>query len=201
MNPGRTDCPDIDIDFCWRRRDEIIRYCYEHWGFERVAMVCNVNRYRLRSAIRDVGGHWAWSRSRSISWPARARSSGLPPSIGWRRTGGYPAAPGCPLRRDCGHARPRVRNRSLERANKGVIITQYDKDAAEAIGLVKIDLLGNRSLSTVNEAIQILRAGEWQRESDFRPGRPENRGDAERGATVSACFKASRPACGNCCAG
>ncbi len=55
MNPGRTDCPDIDIDLCWRRRDEVIRFCYEHWGYERVAMVCNVNRYRLRSAIRDVG--------------------------------------------------------------------------------------------------------------------------------------------------
>ncbi len=47
----------------------------------------------------------------------------------------------------------------LERANKGVIVTQYDKDAAEAVGLVKIDLLGNRSLSTVSEAIEIISAG------------------------------------------
>jgi DNA polymerase III alpha subunit len=44
----------------------------------------------------------------------------------------------------------------LERATKGVIVTQYDKDAAEAVGLIKIDLLGNRALSTVNGAVNII---------------------------------------------
>ena len=44
----------------------------------------------------------------------------------------------------------------LERAAKGVIVTQYDKDAAKAVGLIKIDLLGNRALSTVNETVNII---------------------------------------------
>ena len=161
MNPGRTDCPDIDIDLCWRRRDEVIRFCYEHWGFEQVAMVCNINRYRLRSAIRDVG--------RALGLPARADQPVGPGgqdqraprrSTGWRRSwwtfrGTWASiAAGSWSRRD-----PVCEIAPLERANKGVIITQYDKDAAEAVGLVKIDLLGNRSLSTVNEAIQIVNAG------------------------------------------
>jgi hypothetical protein len=60
---------------------------------------------------------------------------------------------------------PVCRIAPLEWANKGVIITQYDKDAAEAVGLVKIDLLGNRALSTVNEAIQIVRS---DRNSKYR---------------------------------
>ncbi|MCX5646664.1 MAG: PHP domain-containing protein [Phycisphaerae bacterium] len=160
MNPGRTDCPDIDIDLCWRRRDEVIRFCYERWGFERVAMVCNINRYRLRSAIRDVG-RVLGLESVQINQLAREgkikRTSpiyrlaeklvGIPRHLGVH-CGGIVVTPD-----------PVCEIAPLERANKGVIITQYDKDAAEAVGLVKIDLLGNRSLSTVNEAIQIIHSG------------------------------------------
>ncbi|MHC4352391.1 MAG: PHP domain-containing protein, partial [Planctomycetota bacterium] len=54
MNPGRKDCPDIDIDLCWRRRDDVIEYCYDNWGSEHVAMISNINRYRRKSAIRDT---------------------------------------------------------------------------------------------------------------------------------------------------
>jgi len=177
MNPGRTDCPDIDIDLCWRRRDEVIRFCYEHWGFERVAMVCNINRYRLRSAIRDVGRALGLE-SVEINQLARAgkikRTSpvyrlaeklvDIPRHLGVH-CGGIVVTP-----------EPVGRIAPLERANKGVIITQYDKDAAEAVGLVKIDLLGNRSLSTVNEAIQIIGASQ-----DFIPG-----GSAPRPSAFSA---------------
>ncbi|MEN6426144.1 MAG: PHP domain-containing protein [Phycisphaerales bacterium] len=157
MNPGRTDCPDIDIDLCWRRREEVIRFCYEHWGFERVAMVCNINRYRLRSAIRDVGRALGLEpvqinqlaregkiKRTSPLYTLARKLVGIPRHLGVH-CGGIVVTP-CPV----GRIAP------LERANKGVVIMQYDKEAAEAVGLVKIDLLGNRSLSTVNEAIQII---------------------------------------------
>jgi DNA polymerase III alpha subunit len=160
MNPGRTDCPDIDIDFCWRRRDEVIRFCYEHWGFEHVAMVCNVNRYRLRSAIRDVGralglpteqinqlAREGKIKNTSPIYRLAEKLVDIPRHLGVH-CGGIVVTPG-----------PVCEIAPLEQANKGVIITQYDKDAAEAVGLVKIDLLGNRSLSTVNEAIQIIHSG------------------------------------------
>ena len=159
MNPGRTDCPDIDIDLCWRRRDEVIRFCYEHWGFAHVAMVCNINRYRRRSAIRDAGRALGLApvqinqlvRGRKIKkgsavYRLAERLIGIPRHLGVH-CGGLVVTP-----KPVSHLAP------LERANKGVIITQYDKDAAEALGLVKIDLLGNRSLSTVNEAVHILRS-------------------------------------------
>ncbi len=157
MNPGRTDCPDIDIDLCWRKRDEVIRFCYERWGSAHVAMVCNVNRYRLRSAIRDAGRALGLepvqinqlTRGRKIKGTSpvyRLAESlvGIPRHLGVH-CGGIVVTP-CPV----SHIAP------LERAHKGVVITQYDKDMAEAIGLVKIDLLGNRALSTVNGAIRIL---------------------------------------------
>jgi DNA-directed DNA polymerase III PolC len=157
MNPGRTDCPDIDVDFCWRRRDEVIRFCYERWGSERVAMVCNINRYRLRSAIRDVGRALGLEpvqinqlaregkiKSTSPIYRLAEKLVDIPRHLGVH-CGGIVVTP-----------YPVWQIAPLERANKGVVITQYDKDAVEAVGLVKIDLLGNRALSTVNEAIQIV---------------------------------------------
>ncbi|UCG59785.1 MAG: DNA polymerase III subunit alpha, partial [Phycisphaerales bacterium] len=157
MNPGRTDCPDIDIDLCWRRRDEVIRFCYEHWGFDNVAMVCNINCFRRRGAVRDVGravglepaqinqlARESKIKNSSLIYKLAERLVGVPRHLGVH-CGGIVVTP-YPVRDIA----------PLERANKGVIITQYDKDAAEAVGLVKIDLLGNRALSTVHETVQII---------------------------------------------
>ncbi|MHC4742609.1 MAG: DNA polymerase III subunit alpha [Planctomycetota bacterium] len=157
MNPGRKDCPDIDIDLCWRRRDEVIEFCYEYWGYRNVAMISNINRYRRRSAIRDVG-RFLDLEPRQINELARSRKPNrnsaiyklaetiidVPRHLGVH-CGGIVITP-----KPVSHIAP------LERANKGVIITQYDKRAAEAVGLVKIDLLGNRALSTVKEAVNII---------------------------------------------
>ncbi len=120
-------------------------------------MVCNINRYRLRSAIRDVGRALGLEpvqinqlaregkiKKTSPVYRLAEKLVGIPRHLGVH-CGGIVVTPG-----------PVCQIAPLERANKGVIITQYDKDAAEAVGLVKIDLLGNRALSTVNEAIQIV---------------------------------------------
>jgi len=157
MNPGRKDCPDIDIDLCWRRRDDVIRYCYENWGFEHVAMISNINRYRRKSAIRDTAralGMKPAEINRLVQDRAAGADSGVyglaqkiigvPRHLGVH-CGGIVITPS--------QVRDIV---PLERATKGVIVTQYDKDAAEAIGLIKIDLLGNRALSTVNGAVNII---------------------------------------------
>jgi DNA-directed DNA polymerase III PolC len=161
MNPGRKDCPDIDIDLCWRRRDEVIRFCYENWGFEHVAMISNINRYRSRSAIRDVGRFLGLKPAQINELVAQREIRRGEP----QRTGLYKLAAeiaGFPrhLGVHCGGivitSSPVSNIAPLERAAKGVIVTQYDKDAAEAVGLVKIDLLGNRTLSTVNEAVNII---------------------------------------------
>ncbi|KPK44728.1 MAG: hypothetical protein AMJ65_02220 [Phycisphaerae bacterium SG8_4] len=158
MNPGRKDCPDIDIDLCWRRRDDVIEYCYDNWGAEHVAMISNINRYRRKSAIRDSAracglepsevSRLVKDRRTHLDSPVYALADkilGIPRHLGVH-CGGIVITPS-PVRDIV----------PLERANKGVIITQYDKDAAEAVGLIKIDLLGNRALSTVNEAVNIVR--------------------------------------------
>jgi DNA polymerase III alpha subunit len=157
MNPGRRDCPDIDIDLCWRRRDEVIRFCYENWGFDRVAMISNINRYRRRSAIRDVG-RFLGLKPPQINELVKRRKTN-PDSAIYRlaeRIIGFPRHLGV----HCGGIvitpSPVSDIAPLEMATKGVIVTQYDKDAAEAVGLIKIDLLGNRALSTVDGAVNII---------------------------------------------
>jgi len=157
MNPGRRDCPDIDVDLCWRRRDEVIRFCYENWGYENVAMISTLNRYRFRSAIRDVARAVALEPCRvegliaagrykpdSPLYKLAQRIVKVPRHVGVH-CGGIVITP-----------EPVENIAPLQWTNKGVIVTQYDKDAAEAVGLVKIDLLGNRSLSTVDEAVNII---------------------------------------------
>ncbi len=54
LNPARATPPDIDTDFCSRRRDEIIRHLFETFGEDRVAMVGTVNTFRDRSALGEV---------------------------------------------------------------------------------------------------------------------------------------------------
>ncbi len=157
MNPGRLDCPDIDIDLCWRRRDEVINFCYEHWGYDHVAMISTLNCYRRRSALRDVGraiglepvqiDEIVNDREKSRPSPVYRLADailGMPRHLGLH-CGGLVITP-----------RPLHELAPLQRATKGVIVTQYDKNAAEAMGLIKMDLLGNRSLSTVHEAVEII---------------------------------------------
>ena len=63
LNPARRTPPDIDTDLCSRRRDEVIHFVYRRFGADRVAMVCTINRFRRRSALREV-----------------AKAHGLPPA-------------------------------------------------------------------------------------------------------------------------
>ncbi len=54
LNPSRRDRPDIDLDFCWRRRDEVLAHVFELFGAERTAMISTLNRFGLRSAFREA---------------------------------------------------------------------------------------------------------------------------------------------------
>ena len=61
LSPDKATMPDIDLDFDWRRREEVIQYLYERYGHERCAMVCNHVQFQARSAVRDL--------SRALNFP------------------------------------------------------------------------------------------------------------------------------------
>jgi DNA-directed DNA polymerase III PolC len=177
LNEQRGDCPDIDIDICGARRDELLDYVYEHWGTDHVAMIGSFITMHARLAVREV-----------------AKVFGVPPGEVDRFTKRLPHRPvreilaairNLPECRDlpvddepwktilqvalrlddaprhlgihpCGtviSARPLTRLTPLERATKGIVVTQYDMNAIEALGLIKMDLLGQRGFTTMSLAL------------------------------------------------
>jgi len=177
LNEQRGDCPDIDIDICGARRDELLDYVYERWGAEHVAMIASFITMHARLAVREV-----------------AKVFGVPPGEVDRFTKRLPHRPvreiltairDLPQCRDlpvndepwktilqvalrlddaprhlgihpCGtviSARPLTRLTPLERATKGIVVTQYDMNDIEALGLIKMDLLGQRGFTTMALAL------------------------------------------------
>jgi len=166
LNPEREEPPDIDIDLCWKQRDDVIEYVYKRYGRDRVAMICTYNTYHLRGAIRDVGRAIGLSE-REINGISRhfplSQESGRKnsryrkifeiaqalihqPRYMGIHAGGIVIAPD-----------KITKYVPLQRSTKGPVVTQFDMHGMEKMGLVKIDLLGQRSLTVVAEMAVTLR--------------------------------------------
>ncbi|MGC8763657.1 MAG: DNA polymerase III subunit alpha [Acidobacteriota bacterium] len=181
LNPERRNPPDIDLDFSWRERDHVIRHVYDTYGAERVCMISTHNTFSARSAFREAARalsipeaevsvlaravpHTTFDRFEE-ALRARPESRGAPfGQEPWRQV--LEAArwlDGLPrhLSVHCGGVvvspLPLTERLSLERAAKGVAVTQCDMFDVEELGLVKIDLLGNRSLGVLSDAVAAVR--------------------------------------------
>ncbi|MBL9079404.1 MAG: DNA polymerase III subunit alpha [Planctomycetes bacterium] len=194
LNPGRNDLPDIDLDFCWRRRDELVDAVYAHFGPAHVARIATYNTCGPRAAYQEAAkvlglppGEAA-RRSKLLPWHAHgdldlAAAVAETPGF-WRRgarADGRADGDVLPPEREAlllqaaQHllAAPRhlgvhpggvvitpapiATHAPLERAAKGVVVTQYDMHFVEGLGMVKIDLLGNRALTIVHDCTAMLR--------------------------------------------
>ena len=237
LNPARTTPPDIDTDLCSRRRDAVIQHVFDTYGAERVAMVGTINRFRPRSALGDVAKAHGLAAARCARWPTSCRMGSWPawkkdeegagPALLLCRaaqrailpratsasstkpkrcsscraispcTGGLVVAPGALT-----DLVPVMRSGS-----KGVTITQFDLEAVEAFGLVKIDLLGIRGLTVLGDVAEFIHAS--QPERIYRPAgrarirpRPTTRRPptAWRAAGRSAASRSKARACAPPCA-
>lgn len=176
LNPGRVDPPDIDVDFPWDERDRLLEWVFARFGRRRAAMIANHNTFQMRAAVREIAKvrglpdaeigriskkiPWysssedpeALVRSHPIfkdvelsePWPSILRAA--------RDIDGFPRH----LSVHCGGVVlvPDAIDRyvPVQPAAKGVDVVQWEKDQSEAFGLVKIDLLGNRSLAVIRDA-------------------------------------------------
>ncbi len=171
LHEGRTDYPDLDLDFCWRTRESIIDYAFERHGRDRVAMVSSHITFQHRGAFREAARAHGLSDEqisrvrRAVPIEYEAPIGGIPER--WLRS--LPIDPHrfrtivADARRILGYPHHLSvhpggivigqetidRHTPVQMADKGVVISQFDKDGVEAVGLVKIDLLGNRGVSTV----------------------------------------------------
>ena len=161
LNEGREDFPDLDVDFCWRIRDEVIDYAFSRWGADRVAMVSMHTTFQHRSALRETAKALGASDEQVSGMEEGNCTVQGDELVQIRRLSrqilhlprNLSVHPGGIVigRKPIDHYVP------VQPAPKGVTITQYDKDGLEDIRLVKLDLLGNRNLSTVRYACDLIR--------------------------------------------
>lgn len=184
LNPDRISMPDIDIDIQDSRRDEVIQYCVEKYGADRVANITTFGKMAARAAVRDVARvlqvpySEADRLAKLIPQPVQGRHIPLSTSIindpDLKRE--YDTSPTAKqvidyairlegtIRSHGVHAAgvviapdDIVKFAPLEMAQKGVVATQYPMGPIEELGLLKMDFLGLSNLTIINNAIRIIR--------------------------------------------
>ena len=204
----RREPPDIDVDFEHERREEVIQYIYGRYGRERAGIAATVISYRARSAVRDVGKAMGLSEDVAAALAAAVRDmhrEGVPEKR-LREAGLDPADP--LLRRTVAlatelqgfprHLSQHVGGFVLTRgrldetvpvgnaAMKDRTFIEWDKDDLEALGLMKVDVLGLGMLTCIRKAFELLeeKYGLRQTLESVPQEDPATYGMIQRGDTV-----------------
>jgi len=183
LNPERVSMPDFDIDFCMDRRDEVIDYVARHYGRDKVSQIITYGSMAAKAVIRDVGRVMAFSYGF-----VDGLSKLVPFEIGMTLPRALEESPELKDRYENEEDVKTLIDMALSlegtsrNAGKhagGVVIsptkltdfsalycdqegnnlvTQFDKDDVEAVGLVKFDFLGLRTLTIIDWALQTINA-------------------------------------------
>ncbi len=219
LNPGRKDPPDIDIDFAWDERDAVLTEVLDDHK-DHAAMVCNHVFFKPRMAIRETAkaygmpGYEISRITKKLPWLYKTEGQlfsqveKLPTLKGANLASPWVEIIGL-AEKLIGIPRylsvhpggviitpERISNYvPIETAAKGVPIIQWEKDGAEEAGLIKIDLLGNRSLGVIRDCISSVKShgvmfdeNRWEPEDDIATQQT-----VSRGATMG-CFYIESPA-------
>ncbi len=181
LNPERISLPDIDMDFCGRRRQEMIGYVTQKYGQENVCQIITFGTMAARGAIRDVG------RVLEVPLPEVDRIAKMIPfAVDATIADALKSVPELRALRDRNskiaqllaiaqkiegqvrhpsiHAagivitpKPLVEFLPLYQSVKGEITTQFPMGDVEALGLLKMDLLGLRNLTVIDDALELIR--------------------------------------------
>jgi DNA polymerase III subunit alpha len=187
LNPERIAMPDIDIDFDERKRGDVIRYVQDKYGSDRVAQIITYGTIKGKQAIRDasrvLGFPYADGDRLCKMYPPliMGRDSGLQNALetspdlreaydeggpakqiidtalqieNLKRSAGIHAA-GVVIGRD-----PLVEHLPLKRGEHGEVVTQFDMNGVEELGLLKMDFLGLRNLTVIDLCRDYLKANQ-----------------------------------------
>ncbi|MGB1397878.1 MAG: hypothetical protein ACPG7R_08565, partial [Planctomycetota bacterium] len=218
LHPHRSDLPDIDIDLCWQGREDLIDHVYQRHGTSRTAMICTRQVLQVRSALREAarahgvapleidrlsrrlphrleGSIGAYLRDdpvlASLSLSAKSKRT-LLEDAEWLR--GRPHHRSIHPGGICIADRPIAQIVGLERAHRGITITQLDMYSIEHTGLIKIDLLGNRCISELGTVRDLIeeRSGE-SLDIDGIPEECSQTADLVREGRTLGCFQLESP--------
>ena len=178
LSPERKEPPDIDVDFEHERREEVIQYLYRRYGRDRAGLAATVISFRARSAVREVGKAMGLSEDTVAAlagtvWgmhgegfaQERVKEAGLDPAdpllrrtvelaaelIGFPRhlsqhVGGFVLTRG-PL-----SEMVPIGNAAMEDRT----VVEWDKDDLQALGLLKVDVLGLGMLTCIRKAFELI---------------------------------------------
>lgn len=177
LNPERVSMPDFDIDFCYVRRQEVIDYVKRRYGTERVAQIVTFDTLAARSAINDV------ARAMGVTSASDRLSAAVPRGMSIQQAidgvkefrelylGNAQNHEIIDMAK-CIEGMPRhisthaagvvitegpVSDHVPLQANDGQIITQYTMTVLERLGLLKIDFLGLRNLTIINDTVKNIK--------------------------------------------
>jgi error-prone DNA polymerase len=178
ISKERNEPPDIDVDFEHERREEVIQYIYAKYGRRRAALAATVIRYRPRSALRDAGKAFGLAPlqvdalAKSMQWwdgkgidPERIREAGFDPGNPLiarllalaRELVGFPRhlsqhVGGFVIANDCLEELVPVENAAMPERT----VIQWDKDDLDAVGMIKVDVLGLGMLSAIRRSFALI---------------------------------------------
>jgi len=183
LNPERISMPDIDIDFCFERRPEVIEYVTQKYGEDKVAQIITFGTMAARAAIRDAGRVFDIPYGR-VDKIAKMIPEGFNEGRPWTIDAAIEHVPELKdayendpevtrqildmaknleglVRQDSIHAAgvvisdQELTNRTpVQRKGEAEIVTQYSMGSIEKIGLLKIDFLGLRTLTVIDNAVK-----------------------------------------------
>ncbi len=180
LNPSRLNPPDIDLDFCSRRRDEVLDYVRQTYGSDRVALVATINTLRAKSAVRETAKAFGLTEEEIKDLSARLPRRYHPNP--YRRVRGTTTELAEELEdprlqkivRIAGELDRQPHHMSIHPGGlvitpgpltdyvpvqwspKGFLITQFDHRDIEALGLPKLDLLGIRALTVLADTVEMV---------------------------------------------
>lgn len=184
LNPDRISMPDVDIDIQDTRRNEVIEYCVQKYGTERVANIVTFGRMFARNAVRDVSRvlqvPYAEADKLAKMIPAPVQGRHIPLEVSLEKDPDlkheYETNPAAKevldqavrlegtIRSHGVHAAgvviapdDIVKFAPLEMAQKGVVTTQYSMGPVEELGLLKMDFLGLSNLTVIKNALRIIK--------------------------------------------
>lgn len=184
LNPDRISMPDIDVDIQDTRRDEVIQYCADKYGADRVSNIVTFGKMAARAAVRDVARvlqvPYAEADRLSKMIPPPNQGRHIPLKVSVKEDADlkkeYETSPTAKqvfdyairlegtIRSHGVHAcgvviapDDLVKYLPLEMAQKGVVSTQFPMGEVEELGLLKMDFLGLSNLSIINNALRIIK--------------------------------------------
>ena len=178
LNPERVSMPDIDIDFCYNRRDEVIRYMYDRYGSDHVSQIIAFGTLAARAAVRDVGRALGMPLS-EVDPVARA----IPQEVGMTLKAALKMSALKTLYESSDNVKQLVdtalqiegmpRNITVHAAglvvtdrplteyvplavSNSAIVTQFDMDTIAKLGLLKFDFLALRYLTILQDTCDAI---------------------------------------------